>query len=87
MRIVIAPDKFKDCLTAAKVAQAMEAGARRALADAQIDVCPMADGGEGTVDALVLATGGRFEIRKVTGPLPEMKVDARSASSATAKRR
>ena len=37
----------------------------------------MADGGEGTVDALVAATAGRFETRRVCGPLPEMKVDAR----------
>ena len=46
------------------------------LPDAQLDLCPMADGGEGTVDALVAATGGRIERRRVTGPLPEMKVDA-----------
>jgi glycerate kinase len=77
MRIVLAPDKFKDCLSAAQVAEAMEAGLRRADASVQIDVCPLADGGEGTVDALVAATGGRFETRRVTGPLPEMKVDAR----------
>ncbi len=77
MRIVIAPDKFKGCLSAAEVARAIEAGLRRAAADVQIDCCPMADGGEGTVEALVAATGGRFETRRVTGPLPEMKVDAR----------
>jgi glycerate kinase len=41
-----------------------------------IDACPVADGGEGTVDALVAATGGRVVTRRVTGPLPEMKVDA-----------
>jgi glycerate kinase len=77
MRIVVAPDKFKDCLSAADVARAMETGLRRARADAQVDRCPMADGGEGTVDAMVAATGGRFVTRRVTGPLPEMKVDAR----------
>jgi glycerate kinase len=77
MRIVAAPDKFKGSLSAADVARAMEAGLRRAVADARIDCCPMADGGEGTVDALVAATGGKFVIRRVTGPLPEMKVDAR----------
>src|SRR5205814_1389756 len=38
---------------------------------------PVADGGEGTVDALVAATGGRIETRRVTGPLPDMRVDAR----------
>jgi glycerate 2-kinase len=77
MRIVVAPDKFKSCLSAAEVAQAMETGLRRAAPEAQIDICPMADGGEGTVEALVSATGGRFVVRRVTGPLPEMKVDAR----------
>jgi glycerate 2-kinase len=77
MRIVVAPDKFKGCLSAADVAQAMETGLRRAAPGVQIDRCPMADGGEGTVDALVAATGGRFVVRRVTGPLPEMKVDAR----------
>ena len=76
MRIVIAPDKFKDCLTTPQVADAIARGIRGVLPDAQLDLCPIADGGEGTVDALVSATGGRIERRRVTGPLPEMKVDA-----------
>ncbi|QOV91345.1 glycerate kinase [Humisphaera borealis] len=76
MRIVIAPDKFKGSLTAPAVAAAVAVGVRRSLPDAQIDLCPIADGGDGTVAALVAATGGRFERRRVTGPLPEMKVDA-----------
>ncbi len=76
MKIVLAPDKFKGSLTAPQAAQAMAAGIRRVRPDAIIDLCPMADGGEGTVAALVAATGGRFERRRVTGPLPEMKIDA-----------
>lgn len=76
MKIVIAPDKFKGCLAASAVAEAMALGVRDARPDAQIDLCPVADGGEGTVAALVAATGGRIETRRVTGPLPEMKVDA-----------
>ena len=76
VRVVIAPDKFKGCLTAPQVSEAIAAGIRSVRADAEIDLCPMADGGEGTVAALVAATGGRFETRRVTGPLPEMKVDA-----------
>lgn len=76
MRILIAPDKFKGCLTAAQVARAMAQGVRRADASIEIDECPMADGGEGTVDALVAATGGTILMRKVTGPLPRMKVEA-----------
>jgi glycerate kinase len=76
MRVVVAPDKFKGCLTAAEVCEAIAAGIRSVRPDAEIDPCPVADGGEGTVAALVAATGGRLETRRVTGPLPEMKVDA-----------
>ena len=76
MKIVVAPDKFKGCLTAAQAADAIAEGLRRACADVEIDICPMADGGEGTVAALVAATGGRIVTQKVTGPLPRMKVDA-----------
>ncbi|HZL37044.1 MAG TPA: glycerate kinase [Tepidisphaeraceae bacterium] len=76
MKIVIAPDKFKGCLSAAQVADAIAAGARRADRHVQLDLCPMADGGEGTVAALVSATGGKLITRRVTGPLPEMRVDA-----------
>ena len=77
MRIVIAPDKFKGSLTAPAVAAAIAAGIHRTVPAASIDLCPIADGGDGTVAALVAATGGRMERRRVTGPLPEMKVDAR----------
>ena len=76
MKVVIAPDKFKGSLIAAEVAQAIAAGVRRAAPDADIDICPMADGGEGTVAALIAATGGELITHRVTGPLPEMKVDA-----------
>jgi glycerate kinase len=76
MKIVLAPDKFKGCLSAREVAEAMARGVRSVVPGATIDVCPVADGGEGPVDALVAATGGRIETRRVTGPLPEMKVDA-----------
>jgi glycerate kinase len=76
MRIVIAPDKFKGCLSAPAVAAAVAAGVRRVRPDAVVDLVPLADGGEGTVDALVAATGGRLEVRRVTGPLPDGKVDA-----------
>lgn len=76
MRVVIAPDKFKGCLDAQSVCSAIAAGWKRADPHAEPDLCPMADGGEGIVAALVAATGGRMIIRRVTGPLPEMKVDA-----------
>lgn len=76
MKIVLAPDKFKGSLTAPQVCEAMALGIRRIRPDALIAVSPIADGGEGTVAALVTATNGRLEIRRVTGPLAEMKVDA-----------
>src|ERR1700728_5035494 len=77
MRVIIAPDKFKGCLSAEDAAAAMAAGVLRAMPSASVDLCPMADGGEGTVEALVNATRGRLISRRVTGPLPEMKVEAR----------
>ena len=76
MRLVIAPDKFKGCLDAAAVCAAIARGWRRPDPGAQIDECPIADGGEGIVSALVAATGGKIINRRVTGPLPEMKVNA-----------
>jgi glycerate kinase len=76
MKIVVAPDKFKDCLTAAAVADAIARGLRSVDSDVVIDLCPMADGGEGTVAAMVAATNGRIITQRVTGPLASMKVDA-----------
>ena len=59
MRVVIAPDKFKGSLTALEAAEAMARGVAGVDPSAQIDHVPMADGGEGTVEALVAATGDR----------------------------
>src|SRR5579883_3151611 len=75
-KLVIAPDKFKGSLTASQVAEAMARGALRAAPGSSIDRVPMADGGEGTVEALVAATGGSFGQAEVTGPLGE-RVPAR----------
>lgn len=69
MKIVLAPDSFKGSLTAAQVCAAMEEGIRRFLPRAEIVPAPMADGGEGTVQSLVDATGGEFVLKAVTGPL------------------
>lgn len=69
MKIVIAPDSYKGSLTAAEVAEAMAAGVRRVWPDAEVALVPMADGGEGTVQALVDATGGRLITATVRGPL------------------
>lgn len=71
MKIVIAPDSFKGSLTARQAAGAIERGVRRATPDVDIISIPMADGGEGTVRALVDATGGRLIPVRVTGPLGE----------------
>ena len=71
MHVVIAPDKFKGSLSAALVARAMSAGVASACPGATIDCVPMADGGEGTVDALVAATGGSFREARVRGPRGE----------------
>jgi glycerate kinase len=76
MKIVIAPDKFKDCLTAAQVAEAIAVGIVSVDPKIEIDLCPIADGGEGTVQALVAATAGEIILRQVTGPLPRMKIEA-----------
>jgi len=65
MRVVIAPDKFKGSLTAAEAADAMAAGVRERWPDAEVVVVPMADGGDGTLDAL----GGANRRDTVTGPL------------------
>jgi glycerate kinase len=69
--ILIAPDSFKGCLSAGEVADAIEAGVLRGCPSAAVRKVPLADGGEGTVDALVAATAGRFVEATVTGPLGE----------------
>ncbi len=69
MKIVIAPDSFKENLTSLEVASEIEAGLRRVWPDAQYVKVPMADGGEGTVQSLVDATGGEIVKVEVSGPL------------------
>lgn len=69
MKLVIAPDSFKESLSARQAAQAIAAGWRAVYPQAEIHLCPMADGGEGTVDAVLAATGGQRRELKVCGPL------------------
>jgi glycerate kinase len=69
VRILIAPDKFKGTRSASEVARALAAGIGRVKRGVDIEVLPLADGGDGTVDALVSAVGGRIEHVSVTGPL------------------
>jgi glycerate kinase len=76
MRVVVAPDKFKGTLTAPEAARAIAAGWRRGDPGAEVEEVPVADGGEGTLDSLVAALGGRKERVRVTGPLGD-PVEAR----------
>jgi len=71
MRIIIAPQSLKGSLTAAEAGQAIALGVQEVYPDAEIDIVPIADGGEGTVQALVDATGGEIVQQTVTGPLGE----------------
>jgi glycerate 2-kinase len=67
MKIVLAPDSFKGSLSAPQVCEALSVGLKRAIPDAQIVHCPMADGGEGTLDAVLAAAGGVRHTRKLPG--------------------
>ncbi len=69
MKIVVAPDSFKGSLTALQVSEAIEQGFKKIFPDAEYEKVPMADGGEGTVQSLVDATGGQLLTEIVTDPL------------------
>lgn len=69
MKFVLAPDSFKESMTAKEVCIAMEKGIRKVYRDAECIHVPMADGGEGTVQSLVDATGGELYKEEVTAPL------------------
>ncbi|ROP59536.1 glycerate kinase [Enterobacter sp. BIGb0383] len=71
MKIVIAPDSYKESLSALEVATAIEQGFSEIFPDAEYVKIPVADGGEGTVEAMVEATEGRIVRIAVTGPLGE----------------
>ena len=69
MKIVIAPDSFKESLSAAEVCAEIEAGFREIWPDAAYTLIPMADGGEGTVAAVIAGLGGSVVPAMVTGPM------------------
>ena len=71
MKIVIAPDSFKESMTAKEVCEAIEKGMKIALPNAEFIKVPMADGGEGTTQSLVDATEGKMYFVETTGPLGE----------------
>lgn len=72
MKIVVAPNAFKDSLTALEVADAIEVGIRRVLPDAEVLKLPIADGGDGTLELIIHAAGGEMIEREVIGPLGDM---------------
>lgn len=74
LTFVLAPDSFKESMSAAQVCQAMQRGIQNVIPDAHIIHVPMADGGEGTVDALISSLKGQSIACEVTGPLPEQRI-------------
>lgn len=75
MKVVVAIDSFKGSLSSMEAGQAIAEGVKRVYQHAEVVVRPLADGGEGTVEALVEGMGGIFVTKEVTGPLGE-KVEA-----------
>ena len=75
-KIVLAPDKFKGSMTAETAADILDAAAKQIFPDASVVKLPIADGGEGTLNALVCACGGRKQSAEVTGPNGKKKVSA-----------
>lgn len=71
MKIVIAPDSFKGTVSAARAAELIAVGLRHTYPDAELVRCPIADGGEGTMDCLQKVLGGRIIYREVRGPFLE----------------
>ena len=72
MNIVVAIDSFKGSLSSIEAGEAIREGIHKAIGDANVQVRPLADGGEGTVEALALGMQGRIEKVNVTGPLGEL---------------
>ena len=69
MRVLVAPDKFRGTLTARQATEAIASGWRRVRPNDELDLAPMADGGEGTMVTLVDALGGQLVRSRVSGPL------------------
>lgn len=69
MKILIAPDKFKGTLSAREVAEAMAAGVRQVHPEYEVEMMPLADGGEGTAQILTLADEGKWESARASDPM------------------
>ncbi len=76
MKFILAPDSFKESMTSKNACDAMERGIKKVIKDAICIKVPMADGGEGTVEALVESTGGTIVSTLVTHPLGDKKIKA-----------
>jgi glycerate kinase len=76
MKIVIAMDSFKGNLSAIEVCDIIASAIKKRLPSAELVLKPIADGGEGTADAMLKSIPGKWISKKVTGPLFDMKVDA-----------
>lgn len=70
-RVAVAPSGFKESLSAEAAADAIAEGVRRVVPDAEVDLIPLVDGGEGTAAALAASTGGRLVSLLATGPVGE----------------
>lgn len=77
MYIVAAIDSFKGSLSSMEAGEAAASGILKADSNAKVSVCPLADGGEGTTEALTSGMGGTIQRVEVMGPLPEQKVTCR----------
>ena len=73
MKVVIAPQAFKGSISALEVAKAMGEGVKLVVPDAEIELVPVADGGDGTLGTLVEGSGGEIRSVSVTGPLGEKR--------------
>ncbi len=71
MKIVVAPDSFKESLTAKEASEIIEEGIKKVFPQAKVIRIPLADGGEGTVEAMVEARGGKIVLQEVVSPLGE----------------
>lgn len=71
MKVIIAPDSFKDSLSAQAIAEAIACGWQSVFPEAEIIICPMADGGEGSIEAVLEACAGEWREQSVQGPLGE----------------
>ena len=69
MKVVVAPNAFKGTLTATQAAAAIARGVREVFPDAEVVEVPVADGGDGTMEALVSANHGEYRSAEIAGPL------------------